>query len=438
MATTNGTMKSLRVTDPQGNVYILTPVDTTARTAAASAASLAQAADRTSVKYGNLAGGADEYSPTASYDVGDYCYRENVLYRCTSAIVSPGEAWTPAHWSEVTMTGLISVAQSAAETAQTAASAASTLATNLNKDSVKYRNIVDNPPEYNASAAYAVGDYCYRENELYKCKTAIVSPGESWNSAHWDKIIVNDLIEEAQTTADSAVDAIEAAKNLQFDDVYFTIEEEDEDVKVGLNGAPIGVDTGTPLVIESDTAEGFVLGADTLFTSSLAGSIPEFSSSATYAVGDRVRHLSRIYECTTAVQTAGGWVASSWTELSLAGMISKAGQVEIANVAGTVSGTTRTATLLADKYCKVTVGDTDTALVLSLADRSSTPTVLQQVGFEFTLGSSSVLASMEVHSGGYSLPVKGDTTFTAGKIYQGTVVDGLVTICEFDQPTALN
>jgi hypothetical protein len=41
MSTTNGTMKSFKVTDPEGNVYIMIPVDTTARTAAAEASALA-------------------------------------------------------------------------------------------------------------------------------------------------------------------------------------------------------------------------------------------------------------------------------------------------------------------------------------------------------------------------------------------------------------
>ncbi len=43
---------------------------------------------------------------------------------------------------------------------------------------------------------------------------------------------------------------------------------------------------------------------------------PSFSSSATYAVGDRVRYSDGyMYECTTAVTTAGDWNASDWTVL---------------------------------------------------------------------------------------------------------------------------
>lgn len=37
---------------------------------------------------------------------------------------------------------------------------------------------------YNPSGAYAVGDYCTNDGNLYKCNTPIES-GEEWNAAHW-------------------------------------------------------------------------------------------------------------------------------------------------------------------------------------------------------------------------------------------------------------
>ena len=41
---------------------------------------------------------ADVYDPTTTYDVGEFCVHNNMLYKCTTAISSP-EAWTAAHWS---------------------------------------------------------------------------------------------------------------------------------------------------------------------------------------------------------------------------------------------------------------------------------------------------------------------------------------------------
>ena len=42
--------------------------------------------------------------------------------------------------------------------------------------------------EYDSSSAYAVGDYCIYQKQLYRCATAISSGGETWNSSHWTSI----------------------------------------------------------------------------------------------------------------------------------------------------------------------------------------------------------------------------------------------------------
>ena len=46
---------------------------------------------------------AEEYDPTSTYAVGDFCVHEGILYKCITAI-STAEAWTPAHWSRVYVT----------------------------------------------------------------------------------------------------------------------------------------------------------------------------------------------------------------------------------------------------------------------------------------------------------------------------------------------
>lgn len=40
---------------------------------------------------------AEEYDPTSTYAVGDYCIHDTVLYRCKTAI-STAETWTSGHW----------------------------------------------------------------------------------------------------------------------------------------------------------------------------------------------------------------------------------------------------------------------------------------------------------------------------------------------------
>ena len=45
---------------------------------------------------------SDEYDNTKTYDVGDHCIHENVLYKCKVEI-SVAEDWTAAHWEKVTV-----------------------------------------------------------------------------------------------------------------------------------------------------------------------------------------------------------------------------------------------------------------------------------------------------------------------------------------------
>ena len=42
---------------------------------------------------------------------------------------------------------------------------------------------------------------------------------------------------------------------------------------------------------------------------------PIFSTAETYEVGDRVRHNYNLWECKTAITTAGAWDETDWTEL---------------------------------------------------------------------------------------------------------------------------
>ena len=42
---------------------------------------------------------APKYSTSSAYSVGQYIFHDGSIYRCTTAIALPGEAWNPAHWS---------------------------------------------------------------------------------------------------------------------------------------------------------------------------------------------------------------------------------------------------------------------------------------------------------------------------------------------------
>ena len=51
------------------------------------------------------------------------------------------------------------------------------------------------------------------------------------------------------------------------------------------------------------------------FAQNMIAGYPAYSSSSTYAVGDRVRYSYGIYECNTAITTAESWTAAHWTIL---------------------------------------------------------------------------------------------------------------------------
>lgn len=115
--------------------------------------------------------------------------------------------------------------------------------------------------------------------------------------------------------------AIDDAKNLQFDEDYFTSEVSPQDqktVNVRLNGVPLGVDSDSPLKFVQDNAQGIVLGSDAPFATAIA---PEYDATATYAVGDHCMHQGKYYECNAAISTAEAWTAAHWTETDIEAII---------------------------------------------------------------------------------------------------------------------
>ena len=105
-------------------------------------------------------------------------------------------------------------------------------------------------PEYSPSSAYAVGSFVYHDGNIYQCKTAIADGGEAWNAAHWELRKLDDFFTEANGLLTS------------------TIEEK---------------------------------------------SIPAFSSSSTYEVGEVVIYDGVAYKCVTAITTVEEWTAAHWT-----------------------------------------------------------------------------------------------------------------------------
>lgn len=51
--------------------------------------------------------------------------------------------------------------------------------------------LADLASPYSASATYAVGDYCTKDGQLYRCTTAITT-AEAWTAAHWSAVALGD------------------------------------------------------------------------------------------------------------------------------------------------------------------------------------------------------------------------------------------------------
>lgn len=76
-----------------------------------------------------------------------------------------------------------------------------------------------------------------------------------------------------------------------------------------------GVTKLTTSATSTNTATALTPGALNNFAQNVIANYPVFSTSATYEVGDRVRYSWNLWECKTAITTAGAWDADYWTEL---------------------------------------------------------------------------------------------------------------------------
>lgn len=54
-------------------------------------------------------------------------------------------------------------------------------------------------PEYDPNLPYSVGDFVIVDDTLYKCKVAISSGGELWNSAHWTETKIGDEVSDLKS-----------------------------------------------------------------------------------------------------------------------------------------------------------------------------------------------------------------------------------------------
>lgn len=90
---------------------------------------------------------AEQYGEAKEYAVGDYCYKDGKLYRCTTPIPTGGEAWNAAHWEETTMTQELAGAVKTADEAKATADAAA-------KEVKKLTAVIGAVPSQSGSLVY--------------------------------------------------------------------------------------------------------------------------------------------------------------------------------------------------------------------------------------------------------------------------------------------
>ena len=243
--------------------------------------------------------------------------------------------------------------------------------------------------------------------------------------------------------------AIDEAKNLQFDEEYFTadVSPDQTTVNVGLNGVPLGVDTDTPLKFVQDTAQGIVLGSDAPFATAIA---PEYDSTATYpTVGTAVMYKGVRYESNTPINSAESWTAAHWDEADVESRFTDVEDAlsDINDILEDVTvnpGMTdlgnKTESDLVSGALTISTGNSTTKLTLTTVNAL---TVVSNVGVpNFALlidntGNSDDVTVDVVESDGTTAmynSTAGGTTVVAGKMVQLIAVGKCWSVAEFDVP----
>lgn len=71
--------------------------------------------------------------------------------------------------------------------------------------------LADLASPYSASATYAVGDYCTKDGQLYRCTTAI-STAEAWTAAHWSAVALGDDTRDLRSALNDTNNALSTTK----------------------------------------------------------------------------------------------------------------------------------------------------------------------------------------------------------------------------------
>ena len=204
-------------------------------------------------------------------------------------------------------------------------------------------------PDFVNTSAYAQGVHVTSEGKLYECAAAVSAPA----SGSTNPLPKNDIYDGTTTPATGHWKVVDlttpdATLDVTSTDKLLSVVQADGTVAWS-QGYNLNSTSGTTLLTEQVSAFAFfanATGEQPLSLPSVAsGKVGDFildvtnpaldsdgstypaafSDAATYAVDDLVSYSSKIYRCTTAVETAGDWTGSAnweeaWPSISLTGL----------------------------------------------------------------------------------------------------------------------
>ena len=206
---------------------------------------------------------ADEYDPTATYDVDDYCIYQGVLYKCTTAIAI-AEAWNSAHWTSTLIVDEFG----------TGGGASVTLGTTVPSDASGENG--DLYVQYDSST-YAVVEYFVKING-------------SWRKSPYSRVVALTQSEYSQITPDPTT--------------LYIITDAQSSYQTKTDN---GLDTEATTIVGGINELHDSIGADV------------FDPNVSYTAGMYCIYNNTLYRCKTP--TSGAWDSSKWEAKTITSLI---------------------------------------------------------------------------------------------------------------------
>lgn len=261
--------------------------------------------------------------------------------------------------------------------------------------------------EFSPYTNYSVRDYCTYQGKLYRCITE--HSAAAWNASHFTETnIDNELDGKLSIPMSQAA----APSNPRVGDLW--IDSEDNSPIYNVDATPTANSTNAV------SSGGVKVALDTMYSQKANRELfsGDYSTSATYTVGQLVMHGNYFYRCIVAINTPEEWTAAHWQATSLNAEF-QSRQVQTVNI---VEISTATATILPVTNTIYKCGEL-TSLTISSAPLTG------EYSITFTSGSTATIVS-----GMTGILGLADFEPEENKIYEINVLDNRAVIGVWDVP----